>query len=81
MNEIVLIGEVSSNITYFENDKILTLYLKVYNHIFCNHDYIPVNFKSMNYGDIKNLKGKEIAISGHIEMRNNPIIFVDAFSY
>ena len=48
MNEIVLIGEVSSNITYFENNKILTLYLKVYNHIFCNYDYIPVNFKSMN---------------------------------
>ena len=81
MNEIILIGEVLSNITYSKNSNISTIYLKVYNNDSNNCNYIPVNFKSINYNNIKFLKGRRIAISGHIEMMNNPVIFVDVLNY
>ncbi len=77
MNEVVLIGEVSSKIIKSDKKKLSTVYLKVKDTINNKCNYIPVYFRCMNHDFLLSLKGKEIAISGHIEPSAFNRILVD----
>ena len=77
MNEIILIGEVSSRIIESKRNKTTTVYLKIKDMIDDKSLFIPVCFKCMKHDLFFLLKGKEIAISGHIEPSLFNRIFVD----
>ena len=77
MNEIILIGEVTSKVIKANNGKISMVYLKVNDETYNKTEYIPICFRSMNYDYLISLKGKEIGISGHVESKPYNRIFVD----
>ena len=42
-----------------------------------NYNYVPISFRNIDLRIIKSLLGKQIGISGHIEVRQNIKIFAD----
>lgn len=80
MNEIILIGKVLPRVKYFRKNNISVVYLNVDDDSSnTKYNYIPIIFRNINHKFVLSLKGKEIAISGHIESSTFNKIFVDVF--
>ena len=78
MNEIIIVGEVLPKIVKRNNNSILEICMKVNNDVeIDNYNYVPISFRNIDLRIIKSLLGKQIGISGHIEVRQNIKIFAD----